>query len=700
MDWTRGFLHDLRYAARLAWRQPRHTLLTIGMTALGIGATTALFSVAYGVLWKPLPWPHADRVVVLKETRGGNPPRFGAFSNAAYLAWREQPTTIDDIAAWSQRVVTLSGAAVPERIRVTAATASLFRVLGVRPLVGSLFEERDESSPVIVLSESLWRQRFGADADAIGKIVQLDGRPHTIVGVLPDSMSYPDRQARAIVPFAVPPASANLLSVFNAIATLRPDTSPAQAAAEGTARGKFAADTGMTTQAVFGSNGPIDIATQPMTGAMTADVRLPLIVLLAAVGLLLATATANVASLQLARATTRGGEMAIRAALGAGSPRVTRQLLAESLLLGITGGLVGVALTVALQRSMPSLLPADFPRVDDLGINAAVIGFALILTAGTSIAFGLLPALNIRKSNLVEALAGEGTAPSGAGIHARTTRTRMVVMTAQVALACVLLVGASLLGRSFIALLNADRGFDAGGVLSARLTMPESLYHSQERRFALVDGILHQLRTVPGITEASFTSELPLTRGGSTAAFTMKSPAAQGGTVTAQASPRVVSPRYFSTLQMRAVAGRTFSDADTASSERVVVVNQSFARRYLGDSWLGMKLPVAGYATRGDESLTATVIGVLDDVRYVSAQDQASQPEMFYSYRQMDGRLPVQTVTVLVRASGDPAAVASQLQSVIRQADERLVADVILPLEQRLLTTLARPRLYSVLLGS
>jgi putative ABC transport system permease protein len=700
MDWTGGFLHDIRYAARLARRQPRHALLIIGMTALGIGATTALFGVAYGVLWKPLPWPHADRVVVLKETRGGNPPRFGAFSNAAYLAWREQPATVEHIAAWSQRVVTLSGDTAPERIRITAATASLFPALGVRPLIGSLFEERDDTSAVMLLSESLWRQRFSGDPGAIGTIVQLDGRPHTIVGVLPDAMSYPDRQARAIVPFTVPSASANQLSVFNAIATLRPGISAAQAAAEGTARGRFAADTGMTAQAVFGSDGPIEIAAQPVTAALTADVRLPLIVLLAAVGLLLVTATANVASLQLARATTRGREMAIRAALGAGSPRVTRQLLAESLLLGIAGGLLGVALTVALQRSLPSMLPGDFPRVDDLGINAAVIAFALILTLGTSLAFGLLPVLNLRKSNLVEALAGEGTAPAGAGIQARTARVRMAIMTAQVAIACVLLVGASLLGRSFIALLGADRGFDPGDVLSARLTMPEALYPSQERRFALIDEILNRIRTLPGVTDASFTSELPLTRGGSTAAFTMKSPAAEGGVVTAQASPRIVSSGYFSTLQMRAVAGRTFTDADIESVERVVVVNQSFARRYLGDSWVGSKLPVAGYATRDDDNRTATVIGVLDDVRYVSAQDQTSQPEMFYSYRQMDGRLPVQTVTLLVRASGDPAAIAGQLQSVIRRTDERLVADVILPLEQRLLTTLARPRLYSVLLGS
>jgi putative ABC transport system permease protein len=675
-------------------------LLTIVMMALGIGATTSLFSVAYGVLWKPLPWPHASRLVVLKETRGGNPPRFGAFSNAAYLAWHEQPTTIENIAAWSQRVVTFSGSAAPERIRVTAATSSLFSVLGARPLFGSLFDEREETSPVIVLSESLWRQRFDGDPGAIGKTVQLDGRSYTILGVLPEVMAYPDRQSRAIIPFSVPPAAGNQLSVFSAIAAMRPGVTAPQAAAEGTARGRFAADTGMTTEAVFGGKGPIEIAALPMHDALTADVRLPLIVLLAAVGLLLATATANVASLHLARATTRGRELAIRGALGAGRGRVTRQLLAESLLLGLAGGVLGLALTVVMHRSMPSLLPADFPRTDALGINTAVIAFAFILTIATSIAFGVLPALNLRKSNLVEALAGEGTAPTGPGMQKRTARARAVIMTAQVAIACVLLVGASLLGRSFLALLNADRGFDPGGVISARLAMPESLYPSQERRFAVIEQILSRLRTQPGVAEASFTSELPLTRGGSTAAFTMKSPAAGGRMVTVQASPRIVSERYFAALQMRTSAGRTFSDADTETSERVVVVNQAFARRYLGDAPLGARLPVAGYASRGDESLTSTVIGVLEDVRYVSAQDGASQPEVFYPYRQMDRRLPVQTVTLLVRASGNPAAVGGQIQSTVREADGQLVADVVMPLEQRLLTTLARPRLYSVLLGS
>lgn len=689
---------DFQYAVRLLLRQPRHALLTITTMALGIGATTVLFSVTYGVLMKPLPWPNSDRIVVLKETRGGSAPRFGAFTNTAYLAWQGEAATVERLAAWSQRVVTLSGAGEPERIRVTAATASLFPALGVRPLIGAFFEERDETSAVIVLSEGLWRDRFGADPGALGRLVQVDGQAHTVVGVLADSSGYPDRQARAIVPHAIRPAARNYLSLFNAIATLSPGATAAQAAAEGTSRGRFAADTGLTTSAIFGNNGPLEVSAQPLRDAVTADVRRPLLVLLAAVALLLVTATANVAGLQLARATTRRREMAIRAALGAGGFRVTRQLTIEGLLLGAAGGIGGLAITGLLRGTLPALLPADFPRVDDLGLDSTVVGFALVVSIATSVVVGLLPALRVRRLDIVDALAEDGTAAIGARAGSRMSRARTAIMVGQVAIACVLLVGASLLGRSFLALLHADRGYDPAGILSARLSMSQAMYPAAERRFAIVEGVLERLAAVPGVTEAAFTSELPLTPGGSTSSFTLAGRGADAAVVTVQASPRIVSPRYFSALGMRIVEGRGFSDADTETSARVVVVNRAFARRYLGDSPLGWKLPVAGFAPPEGDPPSSTVVGVVDDVRYVTSAT-VSQPELYYSHRQLGGRLPVQTVTLLARTSGNPARIAAAVRSVAREADEHLVADVVVPLEQRLLATLARPRLYAALLA-
>ena len=692
-----GLAHDFRYAARLLRRQPRHSAVAILTMALGIGATTVLFSVTYGVLMKPLPWPNAERIIVLRETRGGTPPRFGDLTNAAYLAWREEAATIEHAAAWSQRVVTITGAGEPDRIRVTAATATLFPVLGVQPLLGTLFEPKDETAPVAVLSERLWRERFGADRTVLERAIQLDGVSYTIIGVLRDAHAFPDRQARAFIPFAVRSTVGNNLSLFNAVAVLRPGVTPAQAAAEGTARGRFAADTGMTTRAIFGNSGPVEITARPIRDALGADVRRPLIVLLIAVGLLLVTATANVASLQLARAVTRRREMSIRAALGAGSGRVLRQLLVEGLLLGVLGGVAGLTLASLLNRSLPSLLPADFPRPDALGVDAVVVAFALVASLGTGIAFGVVPVLRVRRLNPAEALAEDGTAPAGGRTRSRTARARMFIIAGQVAIASVLLVGASLLGRSFLALLNADRGYDLTDVVSARLSMPATMVPAPERRFAIVDQILERLAATPGITEAAFTSELPLTPGGSTSAFDLKSPTGEGGIVTAQASPRIVSPRYFRALSIRTLAGRVFSDSDTQASAPVVVVNQAFARRYLGERPLGSKLPVVAYE-RPQGVTESTVIGVVDDARYPLSAEQA-RPELYYSYRQFGGRLPVQTITLVAKTPQRTGAARGALSAAVSEADPRVVADAVMPLQERLILTLARPRLYAVLLG-
>ncbi len=687
-------MHDLRYAARLLTRQPRFTLLAILTMALGIGATTILFSVTYGVLVKPLPWPGGDRIVLLKETRGGNPPRFGSFTNTAYLAWQDRASTIDDLAAWSQATVTLSGAGEPDRIRIAQNTASLFRALGIRPIVGSLFDTKDETdrSSVVILSERLWRQRFAGDTHAIGRIVRLDGAPHTIVGVLPDAVAFPDRRTRAWVPFRVHPGEGNYLSLFSALARLRSGATAVQAATEGTARGAFVADTGMTTTAIFGSNGPVSISAVPLKDAMIADVRQPLTVLLAAVMLLLVTAAANVAGLQLARATARRRELAIRAALGAAHARVVRQIVAESLLLGLFGGAAGLLVAWVVHQLLPFVLPTDFPRVDDVALDATVIVAAMLVSIGSGVVFSLLPVIHLRRLELATSLSEDGSAPVGVGSATRVGRTRMVMMAGQVAIACVLLVGALLLGRSFLSLLHADRGYDPSGVLTARVSLPGAVY-PPERRYQMVRGIVDRATLTSHATSVAFTSELPVTAGGSTAAFNVKNAT---GMITAQASPRVVSAGAFAALGMRIVEGRGFTEMDIETAPAVAVVNRAFARRYLENAAIGATLPMGvGYQ---DPTVQATIVGVVDDVRYVTSTT-ASMPELYYSYRQFNRRLPVPSVTFLVRTSGDPRALTSDLRAAIREADEALVPDAIATMADRILIGLARPRLYLILFG-
>jgi predicted permease len=693
-----GLTQDVRYAARLLRRQPRFALLVTMTMSLGICATTVLFSVTYGVLMKPLPWPSADRLIVLKETRGGNPPRFNSFSNAAYLAWRDEATTIDGIAAWSARSAILAGAGDPERIRITATSASLFTLLETRPLIGSLFGPNDEQSKdgdVVVVSEGLWRQRFNGDPSIVGRAVRLDGKPHTIVGVLADGAAFPDRQSRAWVPFRVPLPTGNYMSMFSAIARLKPGATAAQAAAEGTSRGRFAADTGMTTMAIFGSRGPIEITATPLKDATTADVRRPIVMLLVAVVLLLVTATANVASLQLARATTRYREMAIRAALGAGGARIIRQLLVESLILGLLGGTAGLGLASLLHATLPSLLPADFPRAADVGLSAPVVVFAVAVSMLAGVACGLLPALRARRLNLVDSLAEDGGGSVGAGGRSRTARIRLLIMGGQVAIACMLLVGASLLGRSFVALVSADRGYDPAGILTARLSL-SSMSLTPERRHAVVGQILDRLAAMPAVRASAFTSEMPLTPGGSTATFPIPSRRGDGASVPVQVSNRVVSPQAFAALGMRVVAGRGFTEADTETSQPVAVVNRRFARRYLDDSALDARVPMGvGYQDGHSE---ATIVGVVEDIRYLTAQD-SSQPELYYSFRQLKGRLPLPVVTLLVRTDGDPSALAPALRSAVRESNSGLVAESVMTMEDRMLTAVARPRLYAILLG-
>ena len=702
-----GLIQDLRYGVRLLRRQPGFAAVAILTMALGIGATTMLFSVAYGVLLKPLPWPDAERLVRVTEARQGRTGRVaGTVSNGTFHAWRDHPSTIEDLAGWLTQTATLTGAGDPVRVPIIPTTPSLFPILRARPLIGRLFRDGEGGGGqpgLVILSYGLWQERFSGRPGIVGSLVRLDDKPYTVVGVMPREFGFPDREPRAWTAWSVPAVIGEggvlVGSIFRAIARLRDGADAAQAAAEATARARSAPDMGIVARALFGAVGPIDVAAVPELQAITADVRPAVLVLLAAVALLLITATANVASLQLARATTRQREMAVRAAIGAGQSRIVRQLLIENAIVGLCGGITGLALAAGLQRLLPSLLPAGFPRLDAIAIDTRVFLFALAVSAVASVVCGLLPAWHTRSVHLVEALSEDGVAPIGGAMRTPMARTRGVIMAAQVAIACVLLVGGALLTRSLVSLIRADRGYDPENVLTARLPLPPSF--PAERRSQLLDTLVQRLRAVSGVTHAAYTTGLPfLSRGGFTA-FKMRSPRNPDLEMEVQATQRVVSPDYFAAMRLRLVAGRTLSDA--ATTPPAIVVNGTFVRQYLGEHPVGFRIPPRGPRAGGirfpDDRADWEVVGVVDDIRPDSV-DGPRQPEIFASFKQLaPGAVRNFDPILVVRTTADPGTHVSTLRSLVHEQAPALALDSVMTMEDRVMTSLAKPRLYAVVLA-
>jgi putative ABC transport system permease protein len=706
---ARDLLRDARYTARLLSRSPGFTALAVVMMALGIGSTTTIFSLSYGVLIRPLPWPEPDRVVRLRETRGGNPGRVPwTISNTTYHAWRESPTTVEDIGGWtrSQSMTLTTGGAGAERLRVGSVTPGLLRVLQVRPIAGRVFEDTDRDgragAGVVILGSAVWRGRFAAQTDVIGRTVHLDDRLLTVIGVMPPEFVFPDRDTEAWIPLAPPDVQAGAqvirAMIFNVMARLRPGVTPEQAAAEGTSRGRAAPRLGQAAAALFGTTGEVDVHAVPARDAMTADVRPALSVLPVAVGLLFLAAAASVTLLQSVRAVGRRREMAVRAAIGAGPSRLARQWLVESAMLGAAGGAAGLLLASVLHRILPAILPPDFPRANEIRLDASVALFAAALTLLVTIVCGLVPAFHTRDVNLVSAL-GDTPGSTSWGTRTRAAGVRTAMMILQIAIACVLLVGAALLARSFTALVTADRGFDPRNVLTAHITTKG---YSFAARAAELERVQERLAQLPGVTHAGFGNALPFVTTGGFRGLKLPSPHDPSTPLQAQALVRTVSPGYFAALGLRIIAGRPLQHTDSAASRAVVVVNRTFARQYLGDEPLGTVLPMVAGARRDWE-----VVGVVDDMRQgglsgvVPSQfgglEDPRQPEMYFSYRQWD--LNVSELVYVVRSGADPADLAPALRQIIRDEDASLVLDSILTMEERVMNSLSRPRTYAVLLG-
>lgn len=699
-----GLLLDFRQARRLLRRQPGVACVSILMIALAIGITSTLFSLVNGVLLKPLPWKTADRLVRVHEERFGMSARDSLadkLTNVTYHAWSENAQTVDGVAGWTDGELMLAGDAGLERVRSAAVTPTLFPLLGELPLLGANFTAEDaRANNAVILSYGFWRERFSGAREVLGKQISLGGRLRTIVAVMPRGFEFPTREARVWTPQEVPPAyepgsNGRRVFQFNGLARLKPGATAEQAAAEGAARLRAVPvpDLEGMLPSLFGTKGPYTVAAIGMRDWVVKDVKPALWILLAAGALLFAAAIGTVVSLQLAQATARRREVAIRSAIGAGTGRLARQLFVETTLMTSIGGTLGLALTAVLLRVLPALLPSDFPRAQHVDVDARVLALAAGLTLAVSLAIGLLPARMARRVTLTNALTEDGSAPIGQSLRSPAARSRALIITAQIAIAAVLLVGAALLSKSFARLFDADRGYSPGNLLTARIGFLSAGLPAGARATVYRD-VLERVAAIRGVTHVGLTDRLPVgTADWSTRVILNpkdeKRPDSEVDTVY-----RIVSEHYFASMGIRVMSGRGFTSQDTVSSEPVVVVNQTFARQYLAGDPLGKTIgPDLEQYRRG--ARWWRVVGVVADVKNDSLT-QPVKPELYATTGQTTNFVG-QFLTV--RTEGDPTTLATDLRAIVRSASRNAAIDQVITMEGRLMATLARPRLYAVLIG-
>jgi putative ABC transport system permease protein len=698
---------DLRHALRLLLRAPLLTLTIVITLGLGIGATTATFGVVRGVLLRPLPYPDAGRLLRLSEVREGRGPGprgFGGITNETFDAWRASPKTVEGIGAWSPRAHTLSGRGEPVRILGTAVSGDTFRLLGATPLLGRLFSDADDGTAagrLVVLGHEEWREGFGADPAIVGRVIHLDEEPHTVVGVTGPGFYFPDRSTRLwtvlrVLPPSGPNPEERIVQMFPAIARLRPGSTPAQAAAEGTSAARSATPPRMAGMIMLGEGGPATIRAVPLLDDLTRGIRPALLVLMAAVGLVLVVASANVANLLLARAIARQRDLAIRLALGAQRSRLVRQVTTEGAVLAGLGAAAGLALAFSVIRLLPAWAPEEFPRIEDVAVDTRVALFALAVSTGAAVLFALAPAWHISRFNLL-GLLHQSAAQGLSGFRRLPgARLRAGLIVAEVAVAVVLLIGAGLLGRSFIRLMSLDAGYDPTNVLTAQVSFPQSRY-DRHHQVEFVRALLDRVRALPSVRSAGSVNLLPLAPGGTAIIFDrLGPPGPDGRPEVVSAGVYLVSPGYLEAMGMRLVAGRTFRDTDVRSSQPVLIVNESFVRRYVGqNSALGQRFP--GALERGDREWE--IVGVVGDVRRESLSADP-EPEIYASMLQLEDALGMMgpQATLAIRTVGDPVALGPPLRSFVRELDPALALDGVMTMERRVSRAAAQPRFHATLL--
>jgi putative ABC transport system permease protein len=656
----------------------------IGTLGLGIAAATVMFSVVYGVLLRPLPHPAADQLVRLYELHPGAvaPFRGAWLSNLTYLAWVDGARTIGPIATFSSGAHTV-GEIDPQRLVGAEVSPVLFDVLAARPALGRFFNEddvREGAAPVVVVSDGMWREQFGGRPGILGQTVFIDRRAHEIVGVAPDSFTFPSQEVRFWRPVAVrPPGTPDQprMYVTSAIARLAPGATPAQAAAEGTAAARRHPRP-FVAELLFGKGAEVEVRVQPLVEQLTSTIRPALITLAAAVGLLLFIACSNVANLLLSRGVAREREIAVRLAVGASRGQIVRQLLHESAVIAGMAGIVGVGGAWLLVRLLPAVAPEDLPRLDEIRIDAVALGFAFVTVVVTTLISGLVPAMRAARPDLVPALREN----AGASSSARTVRLRKTVLVLEAALAVVLLVGSGLLIHSFVRLMNVDPGYDATNVLTADIYLPGAEAGTADTT-AFLNELLPRVRAMPGVQAAGVSNMIPL--GSSTAVVGFTVPVPGRTPVTARGIAYWGTPGYAETLRLRLRAGRLLQDGDATSAMQAMVVNEEFARTFLdGVNPIGVQFP--SILAKGR---TAEIVGVVGNV-LKDGLDAVPQPEVYVALAH--GYSLRNHVSFVMRTATDPAAYVPALRGLLRELRPDAAMDRVGPLSSRIAASVAQPR--------
>jgi putative ABC transport system permease protein len=658
---------DLSYGARMLMKYPGFTLIAVLTLALGIGANTAIFSVVNGVLLRPLPFDEAERLVRVYVTVPARSLRMNPVSYLNFADYRAQNSVFASMAAYSGASATFTGGVAPEQIEGVAASGDLFAALNARPAAGRLFTSADQEQGhknIVVISHGLWQRSFGGDPKIVGRQVTLDATLYTVIGVMPHGFRFPIEQSKTDYWVPLNPQSEmnqergmNYLSVA---ARLKAGVSLEQAQAE------MSAIASRLEQDYRDKNAGRGINLVPLHEALTGNVRRALLVLLAAVGFVLLIACVNVANLQLARAASRGREMAIRSALGAAPRRIVRQLLTESLLIAALGGAIGLLLAAWSIDLLAASLPEDIPRAGGVGLDARALGFTAAITLLTSLAFGFAPALQSSRADLTESLKEGGR---GVGAGAGRSRLRNLLVVTEVALSLVLLIGAGLLLKSFRHLLDVNPGFDPHGVLTATVALPNGSYREEARQSAFFQQALSRIAALPGVAAAGVVDPMPL--GGSMAmnGFSIEGRPAPSAGERPATNSRIISADYLKALGIPLLRGRALSERDHAAAPQVMLINESFARHYFpNENPLGqrIRLTIA-------PKFVAEIVGVVGDVKH-RGLDREAGPEAYVSYLQV----PTPIMSLVVRgASGDPLRLAASVRQAVEQVDkDQPLADV------------------------